>query len=426
MPPNMISVEKALEIILSYFDVLEVEEKPILDSLGQVLAEDVHSPIVIPPLDNSAMDGYAVQWESIRQASESNPQVLKVIGEVAAGSMPDKAVEPGTAVRIMTGAPVPPGADTVVPFEDTDEVARKEKGKGKKESWEIGILHPISRGENIRRAGEDIMKGDLVLTKGCELRPAEIGVLASLGYTTVRVIRRPVVAVLATGDELVEIGQPLSPGKLYNSNSYSIAALVLRYRGIPRVLGIARDNIKSLVEKLEQGLDCDMFITTAGVSMGDYDIVKDVLAKQGEITFWTVRMKPGKPLAFGVLRGKGTRKVPQLGLPGNPVSVMVAFEQFARPAILKMLGKKNFKKPTVQAVLGDTVANRDGRRFYTRVVVTKSDGRYYARLTGPQGSGILTSMSQANGLAIIPEDVPMVKKGETVQVQMLDWNEEQN
>lgn len=421
----MISVEEALEKILSYVEVLEAEEKPVLESLGQVLDEDVHSTIPVPPLDNSAMDGYAVLWESIRQASAATPRLLKVIGEVAAGGLPDKAVVPGTAIRIMTGAPVPSGADTVVPFEDTDEITRQQKGLAHGDSWEIGILTPIPQGANIRLAGEDIARGSLVLKRGTELRPAEIGVLASLGRTKVKVIRRPIVAVLATGDELVDAGQPLPPGKLYNSNSYSIAALVLRYGGIPRVLGIARDTMESLVQKMEEGLSCDMFITTAGVSMGDYDMVKDVLAKQGEIAFWTVRMKPGKPLAFGVLRGKAGKKIPQLGLPGNPTSAMVSFEQFGRPAILKMLGKKNLKKPTVPAVIEDSLPNRDGRRTYARAVVRKANGGYYARFTGPQGSGILTSMSLANGLVIIPEDVPQVKAGDVVQVQMLDWNEEQ-
>ncbi len=422
----MISVEEALEKILSYVEVLAAEEKPVLESLGQVLDEDVHSTIQVPPLDNSAMDGYAVQWESIRQASAATPRLLKVIGEVAAGGLPDKAVAPGTTIRIMTGAPIPSGADTVVPFEDTDEMTRQKKGLSHGDSWEIGILNPIPQGANIRLAGEDIARGSLVLQRGTELRPAEIGVLASLGRTKVKVIRRPVVAVLATGDELVDAGQPLPPGKLYNSNSYSIAALILHYGGIPRVLGIARDNMASLVEKIAPGLNCDMFITTAGVSVGDYDIVKDVLAKQGEIAFWTVRMKPGKPLAFGVLRGKEGKKIPQLGLPGNPTSAMVSFEQFGRPAILKMLGKKKLKKPTVQAVIEDSLQNRDGRRTYARAVVLKANGGYYAKLTGPQGSGILTSMSLANGLVVIPEDVPQVKAGDVVQVQMLDWNEEQD
>lgn len=422
----MISVEEALEKILSYAEVLETEEKPLLESLGQVLDEDVRSTIQVPPLDNSAMDGYAVQWQSIRQASPVTPRLLNVIGEVAAGQLPDKTVVPGTAIRIMTGAPVPLGADTVVPFEDTDEMTRQKKGLAQGNSWEIGILTPVAQGANIRLAGEDIAQGSLVLKRGTELRPAEVGVLASLGRTRVKVIRRPVVAVLATGDELVDAGQPLPPGKLYNSNSYSIAALVLRYGGIPRVLGIARDNMASLVEKIESGLNCDMFITTAGVSVGDYDIVKDVLAKQGEIAFWTVRMKPGKPLAFGVLRGKAGKKIPQLGLPGNPTSAMVSFEQFGRPAILKMLGKKNLKKPTVPAVLEDSLKNQDGRRTYARAVVSKANGGYHAKLTGPQGSGILTSMSLANGLVVIPEDVPRVKAGDVVQVQMLDWDEEQN
>lgn len=422
----MISVEEALGKILSYVKVLETEEKPILESLGQVLDEDVHSSIQVPPLDNSAMDGYAVQWESIRQASQATPRVLRVIGEVAAGRLAEKAVEPGTAIRIMTGAPVPPGADTVVPFEDTDEVTQQEKSRAQGDSWEIGILNAVAQGDNIRLAGEDIARGDLVLKKGTELRPAEIGVLASLGCTKVKVIRRPVVAVLATGDELVEAGQPLPPGKLYNSNSYSIAASILHYGGIPQVLGIARDNMESLVAKIEQGLNCDMFITTAGVSVGDYDVVKDVLAQQGEIAFWTVRMKPGKPLAFGVLRGREGKKIPQLGLPGNPTSAMVSFEQFGRPAILKMLGKKKLKKPVIQAVLEDSVKNRDGRRTYARVAVRKANGSYYAKLTGPQGSGILTSMVRANGLVVIPEDVPLVKEGDVVQVQMLDWSEEQD
>ena len=422
----MISVEEALDKILSYVTVLQTEEKPILASKGQILDEDIHSSIQIPPLDNSAMDGYAVQWADIRQADQVTPQVLKVIGEVAAGSLPDKAVEPGTAIRIMTGAPIPPGADTVVPFEDTDEIARKEKNLTQGNPWEVGILTPVTEGANIRLAGEDIAQGDFVLQRGTELRPAEIGVLASLGLTKVRIIRRPLVAVLATGEELVEPGQLLPAGKLYNSNNYSIAAMVLHYGGIPQILGIAGDNMESLVKRIEQGLNCDMFITTAGVSMGDYDVVKDVLVKLGEITFWQVRMKPGRPIAFGVLRGKEDKQIPLLGLPGNPTSAMVSFEQFGRPAILKMLGRNNWKKPTVTAVIEDNVRNRDGRRTYARAVVRKADDGYHAKLTGPQGSGILTSMVLANGLVVVPEDVLLVKEGDTVQVQMLDWSEERD
>ncbi len=418
----MLSVEQALEKILGYAAVLEVEPRPVLDCLGQVLAEDVYSTIDIPPLDNSAMDGYAVRAEDTRGVTEQSPRLLRVIDTIAAGSISKCEVEPGTTARIMTGAPVPKGADSVVRFEDTDETQRQ------RVSDEIGILREAKPGQDIRRAGEDIVRGSLVLSKEIVIRPSEVGVLASLGRSEVKVIRRPVVAVLATGNELVDIKQPLTPGKIYNSNSYSVAALVQRYGGIPKILGIALDSESSLVASLRKGLDADMLITTGGVSMGDYDVVKDVLVKQGEIAFWTVRMKPGKPLAFGMVKGLDeagvTRNIPHLGLPGNPVSAMVTFELFARPAILKMMGKRNLAKPVIEAVIEEPIVNSDGRRVFTRVIVRKRSGLYFARLTGPQGSGILTSMSRANGLVIIPEDKPGVEAGDVVQVMMLDWNEE--
>ena len=424
----MISVEQALEKILAYVDILEEEERPILDCLGQVLAEDIYSSIDVPPLDNTAMDGYAVQSRDTRNASRESPRFLSVIGMVAAGSISECELEPGTAIRIMTGAPIPKGADSVVRFEDTDELWRRGSSISQQLPTEIGILCEAEAGLNIRRAGEDITRGSIVLSKGVVIRPSEVGVLASLGHSKVMVIRRPVVAILATGDELVDINQPLPLGKIYNSNTYSVAALVLRYGGIPKILGIALDSEDSLVAGLRQGLDADMLITTGGVSAGDYDVVKDILAKEGEIAFWTVRMKPGKPLAFGTIRGSSkagiVRNIPHLGLPGNPVSSMVTFELFVRPAILKMMGKKNLAKPTIEAVLEDSVVNSDGRRILARAVVKERDGRYFARLTGPQGSGILTSMSLANGLVIIPEDKARVEAGDVVQVMMLDWSEE--
>jgi len=421
---EMISVEQAQERLLSHVTVLGKEEVPILDSLGQVLAEDLRSGIDVPPLDNSAMDGYALQARDTSGAQEGSPRLLRVIGTVAAGSISDKEVMPGTAIRIMTGAPIPKGADSVVRFEDTDEAARQRGGP----ITEIGISVKAEKKQNIRRAGEDISKGTVVLPAGTIIRPAEVGVFASLGRSTVSVIRRPVVAIVATGNELVEVGQPLPAGKIYNSNSYSVAALVRRYGGIPRVLGIALDSKESLVAAIRAGLDADMLITSGGVSVGDYDIVKDVLAKEGEIGFWTVRMKPGKPLAFGQIKGVDktgvSRTIPHLGLPGNPVSSMVTFEMFARPAILKMMGKRNLEKPTIEAVLEDRIFNNDGRRVFTRAIIEKREGRYYARLTGPQGSGVLTSMSLANGLVIVPEDVAEVKPGDTIRVMMLDWNED--
>jgi molybdopterin molybdotransferase len=412
----MISVEEALDKILANVAALDEEEVPILDSLGQVLAEDITSSISIPPLDNSAMDGYAVRSGDTLGASEQSPRLLRVIDTVAAGAVSSFRVEAGTAIRIMTGAPVPDGADSVVQFEDTDERQRPAPPA------EIGILKAVEPGLNVRRAGEDIAKGGAVLKKGTVIRPSEVGVLASLGRGAVRVIRRPVVAILATGDELVAVGEVLPVGKIYNSNSYALAALVKYYGGIPQILGIARDSEDSLVMSLRKGLSADMLLTSGGVSMGDYDVVKDVLAKQGEIGFWTVRMKPGKPLAFGMIRWAGVaRSIPHLGLPGNPVSSMITFELFARPAMLKMMGRHDLTRPLIKAVLEDSVVNSDGRRIFARVVVARRGGQYFAKLTGPQGSGILTSMSLANALAIIPEDRERVAAGETVSVMMLDW-----
>jgi len=419
--PYMLSVEEARGRILDMFQTLESERKPLLDSLGQVLAEDVVSTLDIPPMANSAMDGYAVRYEAIAGATYDVPKELRVIGHLAAGQLPLQEVAGENVVRIMTGAPIPPGADTVVPFEETDEYERKGLGMAPLDITEIKIRVDIPRGSSVRPAGQDIQKGQMVLKKGMVLRPSEIGVLASLGRDTVEVIRRPVVAVIATGDELMEPGEPVSAGKIYNSNSYGVAAAVLRYGGIPKVLGIARDNLESMNNRLEDGLTADMLLTSAGVSRGDYDIVKDVLASRGEINFWSVRMRPAKPLAFGVFPGPGGKKVPHIGLPGNPVSALVAFEELVRPAILKMQGHIYLEKPMVRAVLEDDIINGDERRVFARAIITYRDGRYFARLTGDQGSGILTSMAQANGLAICPEDIPVMKAGSEVDVQMLDW-----
>ena len=415
----MISVEQALEKVLSNTVVLESEEKPILEAMGQVLAEDIYATIDVPPLDNSAMDGYAVRSEDTHGASPRSPRHLRVIDTVMAGSISRQKVKPGTAIRIMTGAPVPEGADAIVRFEDTDDTGLKGP------SVETRILREVIAGLDIRRSGESIAKGSLVLEKGNIINPAEIGVLASLGLSKVTVIRRPEVAVLVTGEELVNADQPLPQGKIYDSNSFSVAAMVKYYGGVPRLLGVAMDNADSLYAGLQQGLDADVLITTGGVSMGDYDIVKDVLAREGDIIFWKVRMKPGKPVAFGkISRATDTgtlRKTLHLGLPGNPVSVMITFELFARPVILKMMGKKNLAKPTIEAVIEEPIINEDGRRIFARAIIEKRNGQYSARLTGPQGSGILTSMTSANGLVIVPEDKPRVDKGEVVQVMMLDW-----
>jgi molybdopterin molybdotransferase len=415
----MLTVEEAIQRILDEVDVLEAAPFPLLETLGQVLAEDIVSTIDVPPLDNSAMDGYAVFSQDTQGASTATPKVLKVIDTVIAGSLSGREVTRGTAVRIMTGAPLPRGADAVVQFEKTDETTRHEPIS------EIGILAAAVPGQNVRKAGEVTARGAVALKKGITIRPAEIGLMASLGYSQVKAIRRPVVAIFSTGNELVELGQPLPEGKIYDSNLYSLASLVKRYGCVPKILGIARDEEKSIVSKLKQAQDADMLLTTGGVSMGDYDMVKDILAKEGKMVFWQVRVKPGKPLAFGKIKGL-RKEIPHLGLPGNTVSCMVSFELFARPALLKMMGKKNLAKPVVEAISEENVINDAERRIYDRAIIEKRDGHYYARLTGPQGSGIISSMVMANGLMLIPEEKRSVKKGETVQVLMLDWNEEVN
>lgn len=411
----MISVEEAADRVLSQVGALPAERRSPLDALGQVLAADVRASFDIPPHDNAAMDGYAVVSADTPGAAPGSPRFLEVLGELPAGRAPAIAVRPGGAIRIMTGAPLPPGADAVVQFELTTEAQG-----GQVDGGRIGVLAAAKPGLNVRRAGEDVRAGEVVLRAGTALRPAEVGVLASLGLTEVAVVRQPRIAVLSTGDELLAPGEPLRPGCIYDANSYSVAALIRRYGGVPVMLGIARDRVEDLVARVRAGLESDMLITSAGVSVGDYDVVKDVLAAEGEIGFWQVRMKPGKPLAFGRVGA-----VPFVGLPGNPVASMVAFEQFVRPAILKMLGKTRLRKPEVEASLVGQADNRDGRRCFVRASVARSQEGYVATITGPQGSGILTSMSLADGLVVIPEDVPAVKTGDRVRVQMLDWPEQE-
>lgn len=418
---SMISVEEARERILAFFSRLDIERKPLLEALGQVLAEDAIAPFDIPPLDNTAMDGYAVRADDTTGATEDSPRTLRVIADLAAGYVLDTPVGTGEAVRIMTGAPIPPGADSVVPFEETDEPLRAAGQQAAKASM-VQVMKAANVGANLRYRGEDVRAGQTVVPAGRVLRASEIGVLASIGLSSAAVYRRPVVAILSTGDEITEPGKPLEPGRIYDANAQSIAAMVKKYGGVPRLLGIARDTVEDLTRKIHEGLAADMLVTSAGVSRGDFDVVKDVLVREGAIDFWTVRMRPGKPLAFGAFAAPDGRRVPHLGLPGNPVSSMVSFELFGRPAIFTMLGRDDWQRPVIRAITRDRVVNPDARRFYGRCFVTVGeDGRYYASLTGPQGSGILTSMSAANALTIIPHDQPFAEPGEEIDVMMLDW-----
>ena len=401
----MISVEAALEKILSHIQPLGFEKVSLLEAQGRVIAEDIYASRDIPPLDNSAMDGYAVRSEDIQQASSGHSVRLEIIEDLPAGSVSRKTVGKGEAIRIMTGAPIPRGADTVVQVEDTA-----------KEDRYTQIFRAVPSGENIRRAGEDVGKGDRVISKGDFIRPAEVGMLASVGRSFVSVYQRPLVAILCTGEELVDVDGELEEGKIVSSNSYTLAAQVKDAGAIPLQLGIARDRKEDIEQKLRQGIRADVLISSAGISVGDYDLVKDVLKDLGmEMVFWKVAMKPGKPLAFGTIGGK-----PAFGLPGNPVSSMVSFEQFVRPSLLKMMGYQQLFRPTIEAILKEDIRKEPGRRHYMRAVVSFERERYFVTTTGAQGSGMLISMVKANGLVIIPENQEKVRAGEKVLVQLLD------
>lgn len=416
---QLIGVDGALDYILSHISPLGSHPIPIVEVLGRVLAQDIVSDINVPPFANSAMDGYAVRSEDVANASAKSPVALKVIGEVPAGAVPDRPVGSGTAARIMTGAPIPPGCDAVVPFELTSEG----RSGVEQAAGQVVVYEPVRADDNVREAGEDIRKGQKVLSAGQVLRPPDVGVLAAMGYPQVKVIRRPRVAILATGDELVDVGDPIAPGKIRNSNEYTSVALVKRYGGIPVPLGIARDSMEHLTAKMREGLaqNVHLFLTSAGVSVGDFDMVKTVLAAEGEMHFWQVAIKPGKPLAFGMVGD-----VPLLGLPGNPVAAMVAFEVFARPAILKLGGYTDWEKPSVHAILDEDVHN-SGRRHFMRAQVRWEEDGYHVTTRGSgvqvQGSGILSSLVWANGLVVVPEEVTFIGAGSSVDVWMLDWPE---
>jgi molybdopterin molybdotransferase len=399
----MLRVEEALERILADIGRLEPEQIPLAEASGRVLAQAIASQEEVPPFANSAMDGYALRSSDTQHASAQEPRRLRLVGIVQAGRVAERALEAGEAMRILTGAPVPPGADAVIQQEMT------ETGP----DW-VEIQAPVAPSNNIRHAGEDIRRGTQVLAENAVLGPSEIGVLASLGVSQVPVYRRPVVAILATGDELVEIDQALQPGQIRNSNSYLLAAAAARAGGIPRPLGIARDQVDELRAKLQAAQQADLIITSGGVSVGDYDLVKDILREQGAIDFWRVNLRPGKPLAFGKLGN-----TPLLGLPGNPVSAAVTFELFARPVLRKMQGFSHLLRPTVPARLLDSVQESGSRRHYVRAQVTLEDGAFVARTTGPQDSHILTSMMGANALLVIPENSPTVQPGEMVQAMLL-------
>ena len=409
-----ITVQEALTAVLDGISVLSTEQVPLLDALGRVLAEPVIARDSLPPFANSSMDGYALRAADLAGASPETPTTLRVVADIAAGTVSQTRVTAGAAARIMTGAPLPPGADAVIPVEDTNEPWRDVE---RPLPSHIQIQRQIQANDYVRHIGEDIEAGQVVLKAGHALRPQEVGILAALGVSQVPVIRRPKVGVLATGDELIPVDAPLQPGKIRNSNGYTQIAQVMALGGAPVSLGIAGDTEDDVRAKLQIGLDAgvDLFVSSAGVSVGAYDVVKSVLEQEGNVAFWRVRMRPGKPLAYGKYGG-----VPYLGLPGNPVSAMVSFERFARAAILKMAGYTQLDRPQISVTLQDEI-HSDGRESYIRAVVDKEESAYIATTTGGQGSHMMTSLVKANALLIVPEGVNFVKAGEQLTAWMIDW-----
>ena len=403
---STLTVDEALDRILARIAPLESTEVGLLDALGAVLTEDQAADRDVPPFRNSAMDGYAVRGADVKQGGVR----LRVVGAVAAGSLADRAVGAGEAMRIMTGAPMPDGADTVVRVEDTDNGAEV-----------VAINTATAQGVAVRQAGEDLRRGEVVLKRGTLLRHAEIGVLAAIGRAKVNVVRRPNVAVLSTGDELVDIDEEPGPGRIRDANRYSLAAAV-RATGCPAFeLGIARDSADDLRHALGNAAFGDLVITSGGVSVGDHDHVKPVVNAMGQMDFWSIAIRPGRPLAFGELRTK-RGAVPIFGLPGNPVSALLTFEVFVRPALLKMAGRTKLHRPRVQARLLDRIDKPTGLRMFARGIYDEAEGT--VRSTGPQGSGILRSMSLANSLIDLPETISSAGPNETVSVVLTDRPED--
>lgn len=408
----MISFHEARSKMLEGIKPLPSEKCRLEDLLGRVLAQDVTASFDIPPRDNSAMDGFAVIAADIAGASEGNPITLQVIEDVPAGRVATKSLKPGQAIRIMTGAQIPEGADAVVPVELTE---------GKLQPFDMlrvhekcKILQGVKQGANIRRQGEDVKSGQMLIAKGTRLRPQEVGLIASLGLTEVLVSKQPVVGIISSGNEVAAPGQPLKPGQIYDANRFSIGGQVKEAGAVVRDYGIIADDLQQIKETLQKVTnECDVIITSGGVSVGDYDLMKQALSEQGQMNFWQVKQKPGKPLAFGHINGK-----PVVGLPGNPVSSMVVCDQYVRPLLLKMQGATNIFRGQVTAYSDQGIRKQAGRTEFLRTKVKWQDGAYHAVLTGPQGSGILTSMVQADGLMILPEECEGVRSGDVVQVEL--------
>lgn len=405
----MITVEQAVQLILKQIRPLPGEEVPILDARGRILFENVRAARQVPPFDNSAMDGFAVRWADVEHALPDTPAVLRVLETVSAGYVAKQRVTTATAIRIMTGAPVPRGADTIVRVEDTEA-----------NGAEVRIRRVEGAGSHVRKAGEDIRSGEIILQKGKRLTSADIGLLASVGNARVGVYRRPTVALISTGDELLNVEDKPQPGKIVNSNSYTLAAAIAEAGAVPRTLGIARDTRKGLAAAFTKALSCDVIVTSGGVSVGDFDFVKEAFGDIGvKMHFWRVAQRPGHPMAFGRIGAK-----PVFGLPGNPVSSTVSFLLYTRPALLKMMGHQKLFLPVAEATLEHDIQKHHRLKEFIRCRIRREDGQLFVSSTGTQSSGVLRSLSLAQGLIVAREEQEFLAKGSQVPVLVLDSHDQ--
>jgi molybdopterin molybdotransferase len=409
---SLLSVDEARERILSQFHPVKSETLPLAEVLNRVLAQNVEAADDLPLFDNSSMDGFALRASDLTGVNAESPRSLRVVADIPAGSSPTVVLAPGEAARIMTGAPVPAGADAVVPVENTDFDSR---AAGTRAPEVVAIQRAVNVGENIRERGTDLHAGDQVLQAGRQLRPQDLGLLAMLGISSVNVFHRPRVALLSSGDELIDPDMPLEKGKIRDSNSYTLAALIENAGAQTLRLGVARDNYESVHHLFERAvyLRVDLILSSAGVSVGAFDFVKQVIEESGKMDFWRVNMRPGKPVAFGEYKA-----IPVIGLPGNPVSAFVGFEVFVRPAIQKLDGLNHSRRQAVRVRCEDEIES-DGRESYLRAEIREVDGSLVAQLTGHQGSGNLHSLVQANALLIIPAGVKCVPAGQEITAWML-------
>jgi len=412
----LISVSEALQRLVSSFSSVDIEEVSLLQAAGRILSAEIKSDINLPLFTNSSMDGFAVRAEDVEGAREDQSVILTVVEDIPAGRRPTRKLGINQTARIMTGAPLPEGANAVVPVEETDQYNSGSRTESLLLPAEIEVRRSVSEGDYIRWVGEDVTSGEVVLQPNSRLRPQDLGLLAMLGISKISVFRHPRIVILSTGDELIPVEESLQPGKIHDSNAYTLSALISRDGGTPEYLGIVPDQEQAVRDGLETAVkhNADLILSSAGVSVGAFDFVRSIIQSDGELEFWRVNIRPGKPIAFGKFQG-----VPFIGLPGNPVSAFVGYEVFVRPSILRLSGVENPIRSRIKTKIGEDIRS-DGRESYLRAVVHSQNGEWIARLTGHQGSGNLLSLVQANALLIIPSGVKSLPSGTEVEAWLLN------